>query len=63
LGGLLATLGAMMLGDWLLPFIYNIGFSGFRASMLAWMFLGGLVAIEQVVRYSPPVQEQAAQGG
>jgi O-antigen ligase len=45
--GFLATLFAMMLADWFLPFVYNIGFPGFRTSALAWMFLGGLVALEQ----------------
>jgi len=44
-GGLLGTLAAMMLVDWFLPFVYNVGFSGFRTSALAWMFLGGLVAL------------------
>jgi len=48
LAGLVATLVAMMLADWFLPFVYNIGFVGFRTSALAWMFLGGLVALEQV---------------
>lgn len=48
-GGLAGTLTAGMLGDWVLPFVYNIGFTGFRASMLAWLFLGGLVALEQSV--------------
>lgn len=50
LGGLAGTLVAMMLVDWFLPFVYNVGFSGFRTSSLAWMFLGGLVAIEQADR-------------
>jgi hypothetical protein len=50
LGGLAGTLVAMMLADWFLPFVYNIGFPGFRTSALAWMFLGGLVALEQRVR-------------
>ena len=48
LGGLVGTLVAGMLGDWVLPFFYNIGVSGFRASMLGWLFLGGLVALEQI---------------
>jgi hypothetical protein len=38
----------MMLGDWILPFVYNVGFSGFQASVLVWLFLGGLVAVEQM---------------
>jgi hypothetical protein len=36
----------MMLADWILPFVYNIGFPGFQASVLVWLFLGGLVALE-----------------
>jgi len=48
IGGLVASLVAAALGDWLLPFVYNIGFNGFRASVLAWMFLGGLLVIERV---------------
>ncbi len=47
LGGLGGTLWAGMHGDWVLPFVYNIGLGGFRASMLGWLFLGGLVAVEQ----------------
>jgi O-antigen ligase len=50
LGGLAGTLVAGMLGDWFLPFIYNIGLAGFRASLFSWIFLGGLVALEQMVR-------------
>jgi hypothetical protein len=40
---------AGMLGDWVLPFFYNVGLNGFRSSMLGWLFLGGLVSIEQMV--------------
>ena len=36
----------MMLADWILPFVYNIGYLGFQASVLVWLFLGGLVALE-----------------
>jgi hypothetical protein len=38
------------LADWVLPFFYNIGLTGFRTSMLAWLFLGGLVSLEQMSR-------------
>lgn len=48
-GGLVATLVAAFLGDWVLPFVYNIGMTGFRASILAWIFLGGLLAVERSV--------------
>ena len=47
---LAAWIGAlllMVLADWILPSVYNIGFSGFQASVLVWLFLGGLVALER----------------
>ncbi len=46
LGGLVGTLTAAMLVDWLLPFVYNIGLNGFRGSIFAWIFMGGLIAID-----------------
>jgi O-antigen ligase len=42
LGGLAGMLAAGMLGDWFLPFVYNVGMNGFRTSIVAWLFLGGL---------------------
>lgn len=50
IGGLVGTLVAAMLGDWVLPFVYNIGLEGFRASVFSWLFLGGLVALEGILR-------------
>jgi O-antigen ligase len=47
LAGLLATLAAAYLGDWVIPFVYNTGLSGFRTSIIPWIFMGGLVALEQ----------------
>ena len=38
----------MALADWILPFVYNIGFPGFQASVLVWLFLGGLVFLESL---------------
>ena len=52
LGGLVGTAVVGMFGDWVLPFFYNIGMQGFRSSMLAWLFLGGLVSLEQMVNSS-----------
>lgn len=49
LGGLAGTIVVGMLGDWVLPFFYNVGLDGFRSSMLSWLFLGGLVCLEQMV--------------
>jgi hypothetical protein len=48
LGGLVGMVVAGMFADWVLPFFYNVGLSGFRTSMLAWLFLGGLVSLEQM---------------
>jgi hypothetical protein len=48
LAGLVATLVAAMLGDWLLSFVYNVGLAGYRTGVLAWLFLGGLVAIQNI---------------
>jgi len=49
LGGLAGMVMAGMMGDWVLPFFYNLGLSGFRSSMLGWLFLGGLVSLEQMI--------------
>jgi O-antigen ligase len=49
LGGLAGMVVAGMLGDWVLPFFYNVGLNGFRSSMLGWLFLGGLVSLEQML--------------
>lgn len=54
LGGLAGTLVAAMLGDWVLPFFYNVTLWGFRYSVLGWMFLGGLIAIHRLT--SRPAQ-------
>lgn len=43
-----ASLVLMLFADWLLPFVYNIGFVGFQASVLVWLFLGGLVALDNI---------------
>lgn len=50
-GVLAAGAGALMImlfADWILPFVYNISFEGFQASVLLWLFLGGLVALEHM---------------
>lgn len=46
-GGTIGTIVAGMFGDWVIPFVYNVGFNGFRASIFGWFFMGGLLAIEQ----------------
>ncbi len=50
----------MLLADWILPFVYNIGFPGFQASILVWLFLGGLVALDSPVANEPELSQAAA---
>lgn len=42
-----SSMALMLFADWILPFVYNIGFPGFQASILAWLFMGGLILYEQ----------------
>lgn len=46
MGGLIATVFSGVLGDWYLPFVYNVGFVGLRSSLIGWMFMGGLVTLQ-----------------
>ncbi len=47
------SLVIMLFADWMLPFVYNIGFPGFQASLLVWLFFGGWVAIPcAIIEYS-----------
>lgn len=52
--GLVATLVSGMLGDWFLPFVYNIGLAGMRSSILFWIFLGGLLALNMQYKQGNP---------
>ena len=52
--GWTATLVAGVLGDWFLPFVYNLGFVGTRSSLLAWLFVGGVIALDRLVLSPKP---------
>jgi O-antigen ligase len=60
LGGLAGMLVSGFLGDWFYPFVYNVGLVGYRSSMLGWLFLGGLVLLEQL--YLRNGNEEALEG-
>lgn len=45
-GGIAGMIVAGLLGDWVIPFVYNIGLNGFRDSFLAWLLLGGLTLLD-----------------
>ena len=50
----------MAFADWILPFVYNIGFPGFQASALVWLFWGCLVALDAQTIDSPPGGDTAS---
>lgn len=54
--GWAAAMAAMMLGDWILPFVYNQGVAGFRYAVYSWLFLGLLIVARRMI------DEQAAAG-
>ena len=49
LGGLVAVLAAMFLGDWFTPFVLNQGLHGFSWTVNSWIFLGALVAVPFII--------------
>ncbi len=53
LGAWFAILVLMALADWFLPFVYNEGFPAFQASVLIWMFFGGLLFYASLGRQLP----------
>lgn len=59
-GGLVGMFVATMLGDWVIPFFYNVGVNGFRAAVFGWLFLGALVAVEQMLN-TGKLDNQAAE--
>ena len=58
---LAGSLVAGMLGDWIFPFVYNVGFFGFRASLFTFLFLGGLVALARILDGQPPADAPPAE--
>jgi len=57
LGGLAGTLAAAALGDWWMPFVYNVTLNGLRATGSAWIFLGALVALARRTGAAGPGQK------
>lgn len=59
-GGLAASVVAMVLGDWILPFAYNQGIEGYRYTVFSWIFLGVLMSIRHQVA---PIEEPVRRSG
>lgn len=49
-GGFVGTLASGALGDWFLPFVYNVGLSGVRSASIAWLMLGAACAMGEFER-------------
>ena len=49
IGGIIATFASGMLGDWFLPYVYNATIRSLRTSIIPWLFMGGLLALEQIL--------------
>lgn len=59
MGGYVGMMISGMLGDWMLPYVYNITIRGMRASLLGWLFLGGLLVIEQILNKRDAAEQGA----
>ncbi len=53
-GGFLGTCFAMGLGDWHIPFVYNIGIPGFDFAVYGWLLIGAMLALRQ---FRPAMQQ------
>jgi O-antigen ligase len=49
-GGAVAVLVAMMLGDWVLPFAYNQGIGSFDNASHTWLFIGCMISLYHIVK-------------
>lgn len=45
LAGFVGTLFAMGLGDWFIPFVYNVGVPGFDWAVYGWLLTGAMLAL------------------
>jgi O-antigen ligase len=57
LAALFGTMASMMAGDWLIPFVYNVGVRSLAQSIYAWYFLGGALALSKM-----PISEDEETG-
>lgn len=56
-----AALAAMMLGDWMLPFVYNQSIVGYRYAIYNWIFLGLLIAVRRLTEEQLQTRSAIAQ--
>lgn len=53
LGGFVGTIASGLLGDWVLPFVYNLTLSGLRGSLPAWIMIGAMLALSLSLDVAP----------
>lgn len=49
--GVIACIVIMAFGDWLLPFAYTQTIAGYNYTVYSWLFMGTLLAIDQMTRH------------
>jgi hypothetical protein len=59
LGGFVAMIGAMMLDDWFIPFVYNNGLPGFDMNVYAWIMIGMMLGLSKLKSASAPSEAPA----
>jgi O-antigen ligase len=63
IGGVAGTACSAALGDWVIPFVYNVGIAGFSSSVLAWCMFGGALALaSRSIPQAVEVDRKAASG-
>lgn len=50
LGGCMAAIVAMALGDWIVPFVYTQTIAGFDYAVYTWIMLGGMMSLLRIVQ-------------
>ena len=51
--GVIGCIVIMAFGDWLLPFAYTQTIAGFNYTVYSWLFIGALLALEQMTAATP----------
>lgn len=59
LAGFVGTLFAMGLGDWHIPFVYNIGIPGFDFAVYGWLLSGAMLALQHIKSSDPNAHSES----
>jgi O-antigen ligase len=53
--GLIGCIVIMAFGDWMLPFAYTQTIAGFNYTIYSWLFIGALLALDQITQVELPL--------